>query len=58
MFCRGRVRGGATYTTASSNDIDRGTPLAGYVKITLFNRLFKTKSHFNELILIGEQGRH
>lgn len=31
LFYRGRVRGGATYTTASSNDIDRGTPLAGYV---------------------------
>lgn len=29
MLYRGRVRGGATYTTASSNDIDRGTPLAG-----------------------------
>lgn len=29
---RGRVRGGATYTTASSNDIDRGTPLTGYVQ--------------------------
>ncbi|XP_050549101.1 uncharacterized protein LOC126910517 isoform X4 [Daktulosphaira vitifoliae] len=26
---RGRVRGSATYTTASSNDIDRGTPLSG-----------------------------
>ncbi|XP_025419158.1 uncharacterized protein LOC112689592 isoform X1 [Sipha flava] len=32
---RGRVRGGATYTTASSNDIDRGTPLAGRTRPTL-----------------------
>jgi len=33
VFNRGRVRGGATYTTASSNDIDRGTPAVGYVKL-------------------------
>lgn len=32
---RGRVRGGVTYTTASSNDIDRGTPLAGRTRPTL-----------------------
>ncbi|XP_050424602.1 uncharacterized protein LOC126835818 [Adelges cooleyi] len=32
---RGRVRGSATYTTASSNDIDRGTPLAGRTRPTL-----------------------
>ncbi|VVC35996.1 Hypothetical protein CINCED_3A022481 [Cinara cedri] len=32
---RGRVRGGATYTTASSNDIDRGTPLAARTRPTL-----------------------
>ncbi|XP_060853126.1 uncharacterized protein LOC132930987 isoform X1 [Rhopalosiphum padi] len=32
---RGRVRGGATYTTASSNDIDRGTPAVGRTRPTL-----------------------
>ncbi|CAH1736815.1 unnamed protein product [Aphis gossypii] len=32
---RGRVRGGATYTTASSNDIDRGTPSVGRTRPTL-----------------------
>lgn len=42
-FYRGRVRGGATYTTASSNDIDRGTPLSGYVnyEVLILHNIFK-----------------
>jgi len=61
VFNRGRVRGGATYTTASSNDIDRGTPAVGYVKLAcnFFLQLtsYFLNTHVNKRIYFNRRTR-